>query len=187
MSSCGMARRLGWLLFILLAGWFLAVNVVEMLPATRASRDSFRELAARGVERTATVVSKRDERLPRYDGDEDWRFYVALEYEHEGRMHRRELPFHHAGLLRNAWERVTVGERVTIKAHPERPGDFYAPAFLEFGEALAPAEVNAVMYPLLGGTIAVLLGVLIWFKVLRRSPLPLGEGQGEGRRTGTPP
>jgi len=166
-----MARRLAWLLFILIAGWLLVVSTMDLLPATRDSRDSFRELAAKGVERTATVVSKRDERIKNYDGDHHWRFYVTLEYAHEGRTYRRELPFHHAGLLRDAWERVAVGERVAIKAHPQRPGEFYAPVFLEFGEGFAPTEINFVMYALLGGTVACLLGALVYFKVLRAKPL----------------
>lgn len=166
-----MGRRIAWLLFIVIATWLLVVNTMELLPASRASRDSFRELAAHGVERTATVVSKRDERLKRYDGDHDWRFYVTLEYAHEERTYRRELPFQQAGMLRTTWERVAVGERVGIKAHPQRPGEFYAPAFLELGETFAPTELNFVLYVVLGGTVACLLGTLIYFKVLRSKPL----------------
>lgn len=166
-----MGRRLAWLLFILLAGWLLVVGTMDLLPAKRASRDSFRELAERGIERTATVVSKRDERIKNYDRDVHWRFYVTLEYAHGGDTYRRELRFHHAGQPRDAWERVAVGERVAIKAHPQRPAEFYAPAYLEFGEGLAPTEVNFVLYTVHGGAVACLLGVLVYFKVLRAKPL----------------
>ncbi len=166
-----MARRLGWLLFIVIATWFLVVNLVELLPASRSSRDHFRELAAQGVERTATVVSKRDERIKRYDGDHDWHFYVTLEYTHEKNTYRSEQRFQHAGLLRDAWERVAIGERVAIKAHPQWPEEFYAPAYLEFGEALAPTEVNFVLYVVFGGAVACLIGTLLYFKVLRAKPI----------------
>lgn len=166
-----MARRLGWLLFIAVAGWLLVVGTVDLLPAKRASRDAFRELAALGVERTATVVARRDERIKNHDSKFHYRFYVTLEYAHEGRTYRSELPFHHAGLVRDAWERLKVGERVAIKAHPQRPGEFYAPSFLELGESLAPTELNSVMYSVLGLGVAGLLAALVYLKVLRSKPM----------------
>jgi hypothetical protein len=166
-----MARRLGWLLFIGIAAWLLAVSTVELIPATRKSRDAFRELAAHGVDRTATVVAKRDERIEHHDGDHSWRFYVTLEYAHGERTYQRELPFNHLGLVREAYERVAMGDRVDIKAHPQRPEDFYAPSFLELNETFAPVEVDFIMYCVLGLAAAGLLLALVYFKVFRSRPI----------------
>lgn len=161
-----MSRRIGWFVFIALAGWLLIVSVMDLIPASRSANDSFRHLVENGVEKTAVVVGKREERISNYDGDFSYRFYVALEHTQGGKAFRREIPFQHVGLIRDAWERISVGDEISIRVLPDAPREFYAPGFLP-SEALAAPTVDYWMYLLLAVSVVVLLGALLYFKVFR--------------------
>lgn len=179
-----MAKKLGWGLFLFIAGWLLVLGTMDLFPDTQRSRDDFRELVTRGVERTATVVDLREEEIENYEGDTHTRFYVTLEYTHAGRTYRREQRFQRPQLVRQAWERIGIGEPVDVRAHPENPAEFYAPAYLELGEAMAPSELGYVGYRVLAAVVLVLMGALLYLKVFRGArPAAVTEGTvGAGRR-----
>lgn len=165
----GMARRIGWFVFIALAGWLLLASTYELIPATRREKDAFQQIARNGVDETAVVVGKREEEVYS-NGDVVYRFYVTLEHTQGGKAFRRELPYLHMGLLREDWNRIAVGDTVSIRAMPDDPLAFYAPDYLP-AEGLSKTVIDYWLYVLFSAVVVVLLGWLLYSKVLR-APLP---------------
>jgi hypothetical protein len=58
-----MVRRVGWLMFLVVACGCLVLFTWDLLPSARNTKDAWRALAARAVPSTARVVAKREEHV----------------------------------------------------------------------------------------------------------------------------
>jgi hypothetical protein len=172
--------RLFWLLFLLAAGGFLAMNVMELFPDTRKRRDDFRELVARGVPTEARVVSKHQEWVDLgWWLDADERRYlvrtVEFDYRYGGRAYRGSLRHYRAESEFHPeidWTALKEGKTISIRVDPDHPERNFSPSFLEFGPSSGPPVLDFWLYRVMVVLCLPLFGAALYRLVLKPQAPP---------------